>query len=90
MVVQVAEGVVDDRFPWRAELSELAWVGGQPVAEFCGDLADFGEGFGGEGGELVAILGMRGERKHFAAEAHEFDAIAIIPAEHLGNVADVR
>lgn len=89
MIVEVAESVVDDGFARRTELGVLTWVGGQPMAEFCGDLSDLGERFGGKGGELVAILGMRGKRKHFAAKTHEFDAITIVPAEHLGYVTDV-
>lgn len=89
VVVEVAEGVVDDGFAGGAELSELAWVRRQAVAEFGGDFACLRQSFGGERGELVAVFFVRGEGEHFAAESHEFDAVAVVPAEHLWDVADV-
>lgn len=89
VVVKVADGVVDDRFTRGAELGVLAWMGGQSVVEFCGDFASFGKSLGGERGELVAVFGVAREGEHFAAEAHEFDAVAVVPAEHFGDVADV-
>ncbi len=45
VVVEVAESVVDDGFPRRTELGVLAWVGSQPMTEFCSDFAGFGESF---------------------------------------------
>lgn len=89
VVVEVAKGVVDDGFARGAKLGVLAWVGGESMAEFCGDFTGFSESRGGEGGELVAVFGMAGEGEHFAAKAHEFDAVTVVPSEHLGDVADV-
>ena len=59
------------------------------MAKFCGDFANFGEVVGSEGSELVAVFGMRGKGEHLAAETHEFDAVAIIPTKHFGNIPDV-
>lgn len=89
VVVEVAESVVDDGFPRGTELGVLAWVGSQPVAEFCGDFTGLGEGFRCERSKFVTVFLMGGEGKHFAAEAHELDAVAVVPAKHLGDVAHI-
>lgn len=89
VVVEVAEGVIDDGFTGRTELGVLARVGGQPMPEFCGDFAGFCQRLGGERSELVPVLFMGCEGEHFAAQAQEFDAVTVVPAEHLGDVAHV-
>ena len=89
VVFEVAEGVVNDLFAGRAKLGELSRVGGESMAELGGHATSSGEGFGGERCESVAVFGVAGEGKHLAAEAHEFDTVAIVPAKHFYDVAGI-
>jgi len=54
------------------------------------DLARLSQSFGGERRQAVTILRMRGKREHFAAEAQEADVVSVVPADHFGNITDVR
>lgn len=69
--------------------SYLPRVCRQAMSQFCGDLASFGEDFGGERGQLVPVLIVACERKHFRAQAHELDAVLIVPLQHLDNVPGI-
>lgn len=89
VVVEVTEGIVNNGFTRGAELGELARMGGQAVPKFCGNLTDFSESFRSERSQLVAVFGVGGEGKHFTAEAQKFDAVAVIPPKHFGDVTDI-
>lgn len=49
-------------------------------------LANLLKRLGRKGRQLVAIFLVTCERKHLTAQAHELDAVFVIPKYHLGNV----
>jgi hypothetical protein len=86
MVLQIAHCVVDDLLSRRSQLSELSWMGSHSMTQLADHFAYFTQCFASKRLKLVAILVMACEWKHLATQAHELDAVLVVPAHHFDNI----
>lgn len=59
------------------------------MAQLACYLSGLCERLGGKGRQLVAIHFMACEREHLGTQAHEFDAILVVPPQHLYDITGV-
>lgn len=59
------------------------------MSQLCSDFANLGQNFRRKRSEHVPVLFMTCKREHLRAESHEFDAIFIIPLEHLDHITSI-
>ena len=59
------------------------------MPKLAGQLSGLGENFRGERGQFVAILFVTGKGKHLGTQAHELDAILVVPANHFDDIPRV-
>ncbi len=60
------------------------------MAQLSRNLASVGQSLRCKGSQLIAILFVTRKREHLTAQSYEFDAISVIPPEHLHDIARIR